>query len=189
MAEEKKLNWKQILVCGLISFAAIFMLFFFLVRSLGQENYDRLIGYFDERFGLPGLFLYVYLVDFLVLPVSVDLAFPIAVAYPWYQAVPIMGVASALGGLTSYFLGRLILLIPFVKKQVKKVDEKWGDYIRRYGIWFVIVSAVMPLPFSTICIAAGIVKLPTAQVAPASLLRIVRMGLYFALFSAGLIFA
>ena len=196
MSEEEKkkeedvhLNWVKILIIGLIPIAIIFLFFFFFLKKIGMENYMFIVDYVDEHFGLPGIFLYVFLVDFLILPLSPDFVFPLVVAMPAYEIIPIVGVASSLGGVAGYATGRLLCHVPIIERFAHRAKEKWGAYINKYGILFIIVAALTPVPFSTICVAAGVAKLSSKKAIPACFFRIIRMAIYFYLFRAGLVFA
>ena len=140
-----------------------------------------IINYFSSRFF--GIFLYVYIVDTLILPLSPDFVFPIAVGMNPFVMIPIIGGASALGGMTSYSIGRLLYKIPAIKKLTGKAYMKWGGYIQHYGVLFVMLAGILPLPFSTICVAAGAVQMDVRKVALACLTRFIRAAIYFALFS------
>ena len=71
------LNWKKIALVGTIPILLIFIGFFAVLKFIGGENYSLAVEWFDERFGLTGIFLYVYVVDTLILPLSPDFVFPI----------------------------------------------------------------------------------------------------------------
>lgn len=187
--DDVKLNWAKVITIGLIPIVLIFAAFYIAVQLIGTENYDRIVSYVDENFGLAGIFLYVFIVDTLILPLSPDFVFPVVAGMPWYEVVPVIGLASALGGWASYFIGRLLIRVPVIDKWVEKAKDKWGKYINRYGIVFVILSTLTPIPFSTVCMAAGAVKLSSKKVLPCCLFRILRNGIYFFLFKAGLVLA
>ena len=187
--DDAKLNWAKVITIGLIPIVLIFTAFYIAVQLIGTENYDRIVSYVDENFGLAGIFLYVFIVDTLILPLSPDFVFPVVAGMPWYEVVPVIGLASALGGWASYFIGRLLIRVPVIDKWVEKAKDKWGKYINRYGIVFVILSTLTPIPFSTVCMAAGAVKLSSKKVLPCCLFRILRNGIYFFLFKAGLVLA
>ena len=187
--DDAKLNWAKVITIGLIPIVLIFAAFYIAVQLIGTENYDKIVSYVDENFGLAGIFLYVFIVDTLILPLSPDFVFPVVAGMPWYEVVPVIGLASALGGWASYFIGRLLIRVPVIDKWVEKAKDKWGKYINRYGIVFVILSTLTPIPFSTVCMAAGAVKLSSKKVLPCCLFRILRNGIYFFLFKAVLVLA
>ena len=181
------LNWKKIALIGTIPILLIFLGFFIVLKFIGGENYSLAVDWFNENFGLTGIFVYVYVVDTLILPLSPDFVFPIVASMNPWVVIPIIGAASALGGMTSYCIGLLLHKIPFIKRYTEKAEEKWGAYIRKYGILFVIIAGIFPLPFSTICVLAGALKMDARKVVPATFVRIIRAALYFALFRAGLL--
>ena len=184
------LNWAKILTIGLIPIILIFIGFYVFLSHFGTETYDEIISFVDDRFGLLGIFLYVFIVDTLILPLSPlspDFIFPIVAGMPWYEVIPVIGLASALGGWASYLIGRVLIKVPLIDRWVEKAKNKWGRYIEKYGIVFVILSTLTPIPFSTVCMAAGAVRLSSRKVFPCCLLRILRMGVYFFLFKAGLV--
>ena len=185
--KEVHLNWKKIALIGTVPILLIFLGFFLVLKFIGGENYSLAVDWFDERFGLTGIFLYVYIVDTLILPLSPDFVYPIVASMSPWIVIPVIGTASALGGITSYAIGLLLHRIPIIKRYTEKAEAKWGAYIRRYGIAFVIIAGIFPLPFSTICVLAGALKMDWHKVVPATAVRFVRAAVYFALFRAGLL--
>ena len=181
--KDVRINWKKFVLVGLIPIIIIFAVFFAVVKFIGRDNYDDVVMLIDQNFGLLGIFLYVYIVDTLILPLSPDFVFPIAVGMNPFVMIPIIGGASALGGMTSYSIGRLLYKIPAIKKLTGKAYMKWGGYIQHYGVLFVMLAGILPLPFSTICVAAGAVQMDARKVTLACLTRFIRAAIYFALFS------
>ena len=181
------LNWKKIALIGTIPILLIFLGWFIVVKALGGENYSLAIDWFNENFGLTGIFLYVYVVDTLILPLSPDFVFPIVASMSPWVVIPVIGTASALGGITSYAIGLMLHKIPIIKRYTEKAEKKWGAYIKKYGTLFVIIAGIFPLPFSTICVLAGALKMSAKKVLPATCIRYIRAAIYFALFRAGLL--
>ncbi len=181
------LEWKRIALIGFIPMLLLLICSLLVLKFIGGENYSLAIDWFDENLGLWSIFLYVYVVDTLILPLSPDLVYPIAVSKNPLVMIPLIGTASALGGITSYAIGLLLHKIPFIRKFTDKAKVKWGAYIRKYGVFFVIIAGILPLPFSTICVLAGALKMPAGKVIPATAIRYIRTAIYFALFRAGLL--
>ena len=184
--KDVRINWKKFTLIGIIPILIIFAIFFFAVKFIGRENYDDVVMLIDQNFGLLGIFLYVYIVDTLILPLSPDFVFPIVAGMNPLIIIPLIGSASALGGVTSFGIGLLIHKIPIVRKLTDKALLRWGAYIRKYGTLFVLLSGILPLPFSTICSVAGAMKLPAKKVIPCCFVRYARTALYFMFFSFGL---
>ena len=185
--KEAHLNWKKIALIGTVPIILVFIGFFIVLKLIGGENYSLAVDWFDENFGLTGIFLYVYVVDTLILPLSPDFVFPIVASMSPWVVIPVIGTASALGGITSYAIGLLLHKISLIRKYTDKAEAKWGAYIRKYGIAFVLLAGLFPLPFSTICVLAGALKMDARKVIPATTVRYIRTALYFALFRAGLL--
>ena len=183
----QKLGWKKIVAAGFVSMILLIACFIVILKLIGGENYSMAVDWFDENLGLWGIFLYVYVVDTLILPISPDFVYPIAVAMNPAIVIPVIGTASALGGITSYAIGLLLHRIPFIRRYTDKAEAKWGAYIRRYGVLFIVLAGILPLPFSTICVLAGALRMPLRKVIPATAIRYIRTAIYFALFSAGLL--
>lgn len=181
------LPWGKILIIGFVPMVLIFAVFFYVVKYIGIDNYKWVVEFVDEKFGLFGIFIYVYIVDLLILPLSPDFVFPIVAAMDWYKVIPLIGIASSLGGITGYCVGRLLQHIPFIARISMKAKDKWGSYIKKYGVLFVILAALLPIPFSTVCIASGVMNLDSRKVIPACFARIIRFGIFFFLFKFGLV--
>ena len=181
--KEHHINWKKAALIGFIPLLVMLTSFFGVTRLIGEDTYNDVVYLVEEKFGILGIFLYVYIVDTLILPLSPDFVFPIAVGMNPFVMIPIIGGASALGGMTSYSIGRLLYKIPAIKKLTGKAYMKWGGYIQHYGVLFVMLAGILPLPFSTICVAAGAVQMDVRKVTLACLTRFIRAAIYFALFS------
>ena len=70
----------------------------------------------------------------------------------------LLALASYIGGILSFFMGRAITRIPAVHKYLQdkmsrhiKNTEKWGGFL-------IVVGALLPVPFSMTSIAAGIIN-------------------------------
>ncbi|MEN8776435.1 MAG: short-chain dehydrogenase [Polaribacter sp.] len=90
----------------------------------------------------------------------------------------ILATLSYFGGLMSYFLGKMTLKIPAVKKYLEvkmaanlKNTKKWGGFL-------ILVGALLPLPFSIACLAAGMIKYPFKNVAVFGVFRFLRFAVY-----------
>ena len=186
MSEEKKnLPWAKIVAIGIIPIILIYLGFYAFLKGLGVERYMVIVNYINDHLGLVGIFLYVFLVDLLILPLSPDLIFPVVASMKAIEIIPIIGFASVLGGWCAYFIGSLLSNLAFIDKLCEKAMGRWGEYIRRYGVFFVVLSSLLPLPFSTITMAAGALRLDVKKVLPACAFRFIRMAAYFYLFNFG----
>lgn len=90
----------------------------------------------------------------------------------------LLATLSYCGGLLSYFIGKMTLKIKSVKiyLEVKMAEnlkntKKWGGFL-------IIAGALLPLPFSVACLAAGMIKYPFKNVVLFGLFRFLRFTIY-----------
>lgn len=106
-------------------------------------------------------------------PVPPDLVLiPLALASPhyalWYGTVAT--VASGLGGLFGYWLGRRVgrrvLAWLATEAQIRQIERLF----QRYGGWAVLAAALTPIPYKLFTIAAGLFLIPLGTFTWASLI-------------------
>jgi len=96
---------------------------------------------------------------------------------PWGY-LSLLAFLSYFGGLLTYYIGHIITKIPAfhnylevkMKDQLKN-SKKWGGFL-------IVVGALLPLPFSISCMAAGIIKFPFKSVVLFGSLRLLRFVIY-----------
>lgn len=120
---------------------------------------------FLEQIGLAGLFIGTFLAA-TILPFSSDAMYIAALATGTSPvAVLVVGTAGNwLGGVTTYFIGRLGRW-EWIEKHFKVKAEtlqKYKRYIDRYGVWTALVSWV-PVIGDIVVIALGFFKTPAVQ--------------------------
>lgn len=112
-----------------------------------------------------------------LIPPEIFIAWASKMYSPWFY-LSILAILSYGGGLLAYWMGRYITKIPKIhhylefkmKKQLKN-SKKWGGFL-------IVVGALLPLPFSISCIAAGIITFPFKNVILYGSLRLVRFAIY-----------
>ena len=90
----------------------------------------------------------------------------------------ILATLSYTGGILSYFIGKTIQKINTVKnyleiKMAKHLKNTW-----KWGGFLILIGALLPVPFSITCVAAGMIKYPLKGVVLFGLFRFVRFALY-----------
>lgn len=90
----------------------------------------------------------------------------------------LLATLSYFGGLLSYFIGKMTLKIESVKNYLEvkmaanlKNTKKWGGFL-------ILVGALLPLPFSIACLAAGMIKYSFKNVVFFGLFRFLRFAIY-----------
>lgn len=129
------------------------------------------------------LFFLVALNDFLVTPVSPDIAiFLLTQKAPGsYMLISCLGAASVLGGASAWLCGRF-LENRFKAARLEKFVTENHALINKYGVWIVALGALTPVPYSLTCWAAGALKMDFPGFFLMILLRIPRFLLYFYFF-------
>ena len=90
----------------------------------------------------------------------------------------ILATLSYSGGLISYFLGKTALKIKSLKEYLEiKMAENLKN-TRKWGGILILVGALLPLPFSIACSAAGMIKYPFKNVVFFGLFRFARFAIY-----------
>lgn len=85
---------------------------------------------------------------------------------------------SYIGGLISYYIGSRIRRIKNLNNYLSKKFNDNLKKIKRWGGVFLVVAAMFPLPYSTICIISGILKYPLNSFMWLGLVRILRFYIY-----------
>ena len=150
------------------------------------------------------LFLEYYVLDFHSLfhettkdysPTSVFLIFftsesilgliPPELFIAWVKTLPdprlnlsLLALLSYLGGCVSYFIGKTILSIPAVKKNVENKMQKHITNLKKWGGLLIVVGALLPLPFSMVSMASGIINFNFKRYLLFGLFRFLRFYLF-----------
>ncbi len=90
----------------------------------------------------------------------------------------ILATLSYLGGLLSYYIGKIALRIKSVKEYLEVKMAKNLKNTRKWGGILILVGALLPLPFSIACVAAGMIKYPFKNVVFFGLFRFLRFAIY-----------
>lgn len=146
-------------------------------ESLAQTAYNKL--------GTSGVFLFVLIVDTFIVPMTVDVMYPLVIAWAPIKIFLVLGTASFIGGILGYWIGRLLSHVKIIDKFVDRLVGTHKAFIDDYGAWAIVLAAISPLPYSTICWAAGVVKVDNRKIILACLARYLRMILYYYIFVGG----
>lgn len=90
----------------------------------------------------------------------------------------ILATLSYAGGILSYFIGKIILKINTVKDYLEIKMSKHLKNTGKWGGFLILIGALLPVPFSITCVAAGMIKYPLKGVVLFGLFRFVRFALY-----------
>ncbi len=126
-----------------------------------------------------GVLLFFFVSETLLglVPPEIFIAWSGKMNQPWIY-LSILAVLSYIGGLLSYWIGRSATKIPSVHRYLEVKMEKQLKNSKKWGGFLIIVGALLPLPFSMACIAAGIIKFPFKNVVLYGSLRLLRFVIY-----------
>lgn len=92
--------------------------------------------------------------------------------------VTVLAVLSYLAGLLAHRIGYHLSRIPRVKLFLEKKFAGHYEEIRKYGGIFIVLAALFPLPYSTVCMISGTIKYPVDRLALFGLTRFLRFYVY-----------
>lgn len=112
-----------------------------------------------------------------LIPPEIFIAWSGKMPNPWGY-LSILAVLSYSAGLLAYHMGVMITKIPSVHTYLEVKMQKQLKNSRKWGGFLIIVGALLPLPFSISCIAAGIIRFPFKVVVLFGALRLLRFVIY-----------
>ena len=112
-----------------------------------------------------------------LIPPEIFIAWAGKMYSPWFY-LSLLALLSYGGGLVSYWMGRSITKMPSVHNYLETKMEKQLKNSKKWGGFLIVVGALLPLPFSISCIAAGIIEFPFKNVMLYGSLRLVRFAIY-----------
>jgi membrane protein YqaA with SNARE-associated domain len=89
-----------------------------------------------------------------------------------------LAILSYTGGVGAFFIGRWIRHFPKIHHWLEKKFSQHLDKIRKFGGFLIVFSALLPLPFSTVSMVAGMINYPQKLFLLLGLTRLLRFYLY-----------
>ncbi len=132
-----------------------------------------------ETLPVYGVFLFFFVSETLLglIPPEMFIAWSGKMNMPWLY-LSILAFLSYFGGLLSYWIGYIITKIPLVHNYLESKMQKQLKNSRKWGGFLIIVGALLPLPFSISCMAAGLIEFPFKNVILYGSLRLLRFAIY-----------
>jgi membrane protein YqaA with SNARE-associated domain len=181
--EEGNLDTQQLIVTTIILTLITIGLIILGIRLMMTSKVQQysFVPKLYRMMGYHGVALFVYLVDTFLVPLTIDVVWPFVVSWPAWKAILIMGIPSAIGGFSGYGIGLLINRIPKIRKWTEThIQGKNGKLVKEYGAFGVFLGGVTPIPFTTVCWLAGIIRVDWKKVLAACFAsRLLRMALYY----------
>lgn len=164
-------------------FMLVFMALAWLFHSQIEVAGNALVG----AVGAWGIGIGIFMSDAFTLPIPPDVYLAAAITAGLDPTTTIIAgsIGSILGGMVAYGIGRVLGDTPFATRLVAPFRERGESFIDRLGVTAVVIAALTPIPFSIVCILAGMMRMQFARFAPATLFRIPRIAGYFFLIDLG----
>jgi membrane protein YqaA with SNARE-associated domain len=155
----------------------------FVAISLALEyfflDFNSLLNNLVESFSAGSIFG-VFLISETVLgllPPEIFIAWSSKSATPWLFLF-IIASLSYIGGIIAYFVGNQLNRIPSVRNHIEHKIATHINNLRKWGGFFVLVGAMLPLPHSMVSLACGLIKYDLKNYLAWAIFRYLRFGLY-----------
>jgi len=185
--DEGDLQWGH-LIQKTIALIALFVLLYSIALYFIKDRYHDIGAWVTQQMGLVGVALFTFFVDLFIAPVSVDIIFPFTFNWSPVPLLLVMSLASMLGGIGGYWIGRSLGHLKLIKRFTANFSVNGGRLINRYGPWAVVIAGITPIPFSTVCWLTGMLHVKFYPFALATITRIPRMIIYYLIIKGGLAF-
>jgi hypothetical protein len=165
---------------GLAWLAVILIAYFFFEKIVISKNPDLWIEHFYAR---PLIIYMIYLCSeffFGILPPELFMIWAInkASIANYFFNLSFFALASYGIGYATFLIGQFInKLVTFRFIRIKFLKNSWPQ-LRKYGIFLIIVAALTPLPWSTICLLVGSAGYPSTRFLRYALFRLLRFAFY-----------
>jgi len=90
----------------------------------------------------------------------------------------LLAFLSYTGGIISFFIGKAALKITSVRNYLENKMSHHLKNTKKWGGFLIVTGALLPIPFSITCMAAGMIKYPLKGVLSFGLFRFLRFALY-----------
>mgnify|MGYP005990235369 CR=1 FL=1 len=142
-------------------------------------NINDALQAMTETFSTVGVLITFFISETLLglIPPEIFIAWTKKTSDPITNLI-ILATLSYTGGLISYFIGKTALKIDSVKEYLEVKMAKNLKNTRKWGGILILVGALLPLPFSIACVAAGMIKYPFKNVVFYGLFRFGRFAVY-----------
>jgi membrane protein YqaA with SNARE-associated domain len=97
-----------------------------------------------------------------------------------YTMVLLLAILSYLAGLVAYYLGLRLVDFGKLREYIHVKFEKQFTMLRSWGGLIIVIAALLPLPYSTMCLGAGMLKYSFRALLILGMFRIVRFFAYAA---------
>ena len=161
------------------AFTILIAISLFLVIDLYFIDINSLLEQLVNSYSASVIFAIFLLSESILglLPPELFIAWASKSTHPYFYLF-ILASISYLGGIISYFIGRILFLIPAVQNYIEGKIAKHIINLKKWGGLFVFLGAVSPLPHSLVSMASGLIKYSFRLYLMWSLFRYLRFLIY-----------
>lgn len=162
---------------------AFWIIFIFSAVILGLEYFfidiNSLLNKLVTNFSEFTVFMIFMISETLfgLLPPEIFIAWASKSESSWFSLF-VLATISYVGGIGSYLIGLLISRIAVVKNYLENKVKTHITNLRKWGGFFIIVGATLPIPHSVVSMASGLIHFSFANYLLWALFRYLRFGLY-----------
>lgn len=129
-----------------------------------MESLMQIVREVIQNYGYVGIFSLTALEQFIFpIPADVFVAIGTSMGLPFKNILMYVLFAALIGSYIGYFLGKYlghpVMRWLFGKKRLEKGEQ----FIRKYGVWGVIIAGLTPIPFKIVTWTAGIFEMPLGR--------------------------
>ena len=137
------------------------------------------LEFLTQKFSRIGILIVFFISETLLglIPPEIFIAWSKKTASPIVN-LSILATLSYTGGILSYFIGKTTLKIKSIKNYLELKMTKHLKNTGKWGGFLILIGALLPVPFSITCVAAGMIKYPLKGVVLFGLFRFARFALY-----------
>lgn len=167
-------------ILGLFAFTAVLGSFF-------REQLQALGNWFVHTFGIAGMGFGTFLADSILFPIPPQFYMLVSIMSGGSQVGPMIAICtgSLLGGTVAYLIARRFSNTQRVQRWIDRSSPHLPKFVKKYGPLAVVVGAISPIPFSTLCIAAGLYNLSRKLLMLMLLLRVPRLAIFYFAIASG----
>ncbi|MCL3780911.1 short-chain dehydrogenase [Prolixibacteraceae bacterium JC049] len=140
-------------VLPVVGIAAVLIFLEYYVLDFKELFYQA-----SQFFSVGSLMLFFYISESILglVPPELFIAWVKTLDAP-IRFLSILALLSYLGGCTSYLIGYLLMRIPKLQQRTTNKLKQHLTHIRKWGGFLIVVGALLPVPFSMVSIAAGMI--------------------------------
>lgn len=142
-------------------------------------DFDALLNSLVAEYSPLAIFSFFFTSETILglVPPEVFIAWASKSFTPWLFLF-ILATMSYLGGITAYYIGKALFLIPSIKNHIENKIAIHITNLRKWGGLFVFIGAMLPLPHSIVSLACGLINYNFKHYLLWALFRYVRFALY-----------